>query len=81
MNFCMVAKFFERNFFDPKISWKEGFVLVSYFFFQNFIYNEILYFLLYSCANPIFGENLVLEIWVKVLQANHIARFLDQLGH
>ena len=48
-------------------------------FFLNLVCNESLYYLLYSCANPIFGKNLVPEIWDKMLLANQITGFLNQL--
>ena len=41
----------------------------------NFVYNENLHYLLCSCANPIFGKNLVPEIWAKMLSASQIAGF------
>ena len=37
----------------------------SHYFFRNMAYNESLY-LLCPCTNPIFGANLVSEIWVKI---------------
>ena len=40
------------------------------------VYNENLYYLLYSCTNPISGINLVPEIQVKILFANLIVGFL-----
>ena len=50
-------------------------------FFLNVVCNKSLYYLLYSCTCPIFGIwlDLVLDIWAKMLLANQIARFLDQL--
>ena len=51
----------------------------SHEFFMNLVDNESLYYLLYSCANPIFGKNLVPEIWAKMLSANQITGFLNQL--
>ena len=42
-------------------------------------YNDILYYLLYSCTDPIFGRNLISEILAKMLSANQIARFSNQL--
>ena len=47
-------------------------------FLLNLVYNERLYYLLYSCTNPIFGKNLVPEIWAKMLLANQITGFLNQ---
>ena len=46
-------------------------------FFQNLSNNESLYYLLCSCAKPIFEKDLVPEIWVKVLSPNQIAGFLN----
>ena len=34
----------------------------SHQFFLKLVYNESLYYLLYSCTNPIFGKNLVREM-------------------
>ena len=48
-------------------------------FFLNLVYNESLYYLLYSCTNSIFGKYLVPEIWVEMLSANHIAGVLNRL--
>ena len=42
-------------------------------------YNDSLYYLLYSCTDPIFGRNVVPEILAKMLSANQIARFSNQL--
>ena len=44
----------------------------------NLFYNENLYYLLWYCTNPI-GWNLVPEIWAKMLSANQISRFLNQI--
>ena len=49
----------------------------SHYFFLNLFYNESLYYLLYSGTDPIFGKNLVPEIWPKMLLASQITRFLD----
>ena len=48
-------------------------------FYLNLVYNESLYYLLYSCTNPIFGKSLVPEIWAKMCLANQIVGFLNQL--
>ena len=42
-------------------------------------YNENLYYFLCFSTNPIFGKNLVPEIKAKMLSANQIAGFLNQL--
>ena len=52
----------------------------SYYIFLNLVYNESLYYLLYALINLIFGGKiLVPEILTKVLLANQIAGFLNQL--
>ena len=43
-------------------------------FLLNLFYDENVYLLCY-CTNLIFGKNLVLEIWVKMLSANQMAGF------
>ena len=48
-------------------------------FLLNLFYNKNVYYLLCSCANPIFGKSLVLEIWAKMFSANQIAGFFNQL--
>ena len=84
LKWCVTAIFF-RNFFFFTSKWAKGpkigfFKIIEKFghFFLNLFYNESLYYLLCSCANPIFGKNLVLEIWVKILSTNQIAEFLYQ---
>ena len=42
-------------------------------------YNENLYYLLCSCTNPIFLKNLVSEIKTKMVSANQIVGFSNQL--
>lgn len=41
-------------------------------------YNDNLYYFLYSCANSIFSENFVSEIWAKMVAANQIVGFSNQ---
>ena len=41
--------------------------------------SRTLYYLMYSCTNPIFGKHLVPEIWNKMLVGNQIAGLLNQL--
>ena len=48
-------------------------------FCVNLVCKESLYYLLYSCTNLVRGENLVPEIWAKILSSNQIARFLNWL--
>ena len=43
------------------------------------LYNKNLYYLLCSCTNPVFRKNLVPKIEAKMLSANQIAGFLNQL--
>ena len=86
---CDRARFFEKNLVAqkrgkmgkkwPKIGLFKFIRKFSPQFFWNLVYNESLYYLLYSCTNPIFGKNLVPEIWVKMLLVNQIAGFLNQL--
>ena len=68
------AGFFEEKCFVPKMSKmgpKKGFFeFIEKWgdsFFQNSFYNEILYYLLCSCTNPIFWANLASQIWDKML--------------
>ena len=44
----------------------------------NLFCNENLYYLLFSCTNPLFGKILVPEIWTKMFSANQIAGFFNQ---
>ena len=46
---------------------------------MNFFYNENLYHLLHSFKNRIFGKNIVPEIQAKMLSANQIAEYVNQL--
>ena len=48
-------------------------------FYLNLIYKKNLYYLLYSCAKPILGKNLVPEILAKMLLTNQIVKFLNWL--
>ena len=82
------ARFFEKKYFCPKNGgemgqkWaKVGLLLENLVinFFQNLVCNESLRNLLYSCTNPIFGKNLVPEVWVKMLSASQITGYLNQL--
>ena len=51
----------------------------SYYVFLNLVYNESLYQLLYAWKNFIFMKIPVPEIWPKMLLANQIAEFLNQI--
>ena len=50
----------------------------GHYFLLNLFYNEILYYLLCSCTNPIFEKIFVSEILAKMLSANQIAGFFNQ---
>ena len=67
----------------PKMGKKWGFLNILenlvIIFFQDLVYTESFSYWLYSCTNPIFGKNLVPGIWVKMLLASQITRFLNQL--
>ena len=80
---CLTAGFFKNNIFASKMDQDYGFWNLSkkldINFFMILIYIESLYYPLYSCTNPIFGGNLVPEICQKMLLANQIAQFLNQL--
>ena len=49
------------------------------YFSLNLFYNENLYYLRCSCANAMFGKNLVPVIQTKILSANQMAGFFNQL--
>ena len=48
-------------------------------FFLNLVNNESVYYFLCYCKNTICMENVVHEIWAKMLLANQIAGFLNEL--
>ena len=77
------AGFFENNLFAPKMDQKLGFFefigKLSCYIFLNLVYNESLFYFLWSFINHIFGENLVPEIWDKMLLANQFPKFLNKL--
>ena len=84
------SDFLEKTFLAPKLRiWS---TLGQTEIFLNLLKNLVLFFtefvllfvlfllnLMFSCTNPIFGKNLILEVWVKMLSANWIARFLNRL--
>ena len=80
---CVTVGFFENNIFASKMDQKYGFwnllEKLNINFLVILIYNGSVYYLLYSCTNPIFGGNLVPEICNKMLLVNQIAQFLNQL--
>ena len=45
---------------------------------QNLFCNEIVYYLLSFCTNPIFAKIFVPEMWAKMFSANRIAWFFSQ---
>ena len=47
-------------------------------FLLNLIYNENLYYLLFSCTNPILRKIFVPDVWARVFSANQIAGFFNQ---
>ena len=68
----MTAGFFEKK--------KKCFIgKFGHQLFLNFVSNENLCYLLYSCPDPIFEENLVLEIWAKKPLTSQIVGFLNQM--
>ena len=64
-------KWTKNRFF--KIYWKK-----YHQFSLNLCYNENLYYLQCSCANPIIGKILFSEIWAKMFSANQITGFFNQ---
>ena len=84
------SDFLEKTFLAPKLRiWS---TLGQTEIFLNLLKNLVLFFtefvllfvlfllnLMFSCTNPIFGKNLILEVWVKMLSANSSARFLNRL--
>ena len=84
------SDFLEKTFLAPKLRiWS---TLGQTEIFLNLLKNLVLFFtefvllfvlfllnLMFSCTNPIFGKNLILEVWVKMLSANWSARFLNRL--
>ena len=85
---CVVHEscIFWKKYFCPKngkMGQKIGFFLrywkIQLLVFLNLVYNPNVYYLLDSCANSILGKNLVLEILAKILLANQIVGFLNQL--
>lgn len=75
---CRLGLFFETNIFNPKME-KMGQIYsnllknsVIHFFF-NLVSNETLYYLLYSCTDPIFWKYLIPKIWAKTFLTNQIA--------
>ena len=81
----------EKNFFlknwenGPKMGQKQGllnilknFVIDFYYLFLLSIIFINLYYLLFSCTNPIFVKILVSEIWAKIFLANQIVGLFNQ---
>ena len=64
---------------EPKVIFLNLKIKSGYRFLLNLFYNENLYYLLCSCAKPIFGKNLFLEIYAKIFSTNKFAGFLNQL--
>ena len=87
LKLCITEPNFLEKLYAPKMG-KKGFFFeiigkFGHSFFLNLSYNlfcsETLSYYLCSCTNPILGKNLVPEIWTKMISANHIAGFLNQL--
>ena len=63
---CLTARFLKKSFFAPKMEkmcknrvfWI--YLKIFHYFFLNLVYKKV-YYLLYSCANPIFEKNLALD--------------------
>ena len=49
-----------------KIGYFELSEKVGYYFFPNLFYIESLYYLFFSCTDPIFGQSLAPEIFAKM---------------
>ena len=69
------ARFFENKFFSqkwgkwaknfPKIGFSEFIAKLSYSFFLKMVYKENLYYLQYSCTNPMIWKNLVWKNFLR----------------
>ena len=70
------ADFLKKKIFATKMVFLKFIGKFSYYSFLNLIYNEILYYFLYSCTNPIFRKNLVAKIWAKMLSGQPDYRIL-----
>ena len=87
MVLCLIEPDFLKKIFlpqkcggnGPKIGFFEFIGKISHYFFLNLVYNESLCYWLYSCTDPIFGKNLIHEIWAKMLLTNQIAGFVNRL--
>ena len=82
---CVIEANYLEKLFPPKIGKNGSMSFLNLFkkigikFLLNLFYNKNLYQLLCSCIYPIFGKNLVPEIRIKMLFANQIAVFLNEL--
>ena len=77
MKLCVTARFFQtkkekrkilkivQKLLKNRVSWIYW-KLWPLIFFLNLVYNESLYYFLFSCTDPTNQENLVPEIWAKV---------------
>ena len=80
---CVTAGIFEKKHLPPKCRrWVKNKVFefigkIFHCFFLTLVYKESIYYLLYSCTNPIFGKNLVFAIWAKIFSTNQIAGSLN----
>ena len=83
MNLCVTQPDFPEK-FDTKNGQKTEFFEFSETFCHdillNLFYNQNFHYLLCFCTNPIYGKNLIPEIWAKMFSANqgflinHISR-------
>ena len=69
--------FWKKNCFAPKwaINILRYFEVIGKFWhecYKNLVYNENIFYLLYSWTNAITGKNVVPEIWAKMHLTNHI---------
>ena len=86
--FCVICEpvfFWKKNWLQnngtdgPKLDQKFGFWVFLLVF--AWIWSQMkVYMICYSCTNPIFGKNLVLESWARMLLANQIVRFLNHIS-
>ena len=67
--------FLEKKFFFFALKM----VKMNHLLYINFFNDKSVYYLLCSCTNVMFMENLVPGIWAKMFLANKIAGFSNQL--
>ena len=82
MKLSMTASFLGKlvlSKIGPKTGFFEFKEKFGHSFSPNLFYNEIFYYLLCSCTNPLFGKDLISEIYAKILSVSQIAEFLNEL--